>query len=200
MERKQIRFLKTLLFCMITVSSFCVLSVYATDGNTEVPSEIHDTLQTVTNILATIAGFVCVFKLAQIGIMYMLTGANEKSNAKTAILPWIIGAVICGGYLTIGNAVIDMIREHSGSVLDPGDPTQTVSTLGDSALGIIAIIAGAIAVGMLIYIGIRYMLSGAAGMAKVKNTILPWLIGAVIIAGASGITQVVMNLANGSGG
>ncbi|MBQ9267005.1 MAG: hypothetical protein IJ217_01815 [Clostridia bacterium] len=153
------------------------------------------TIGTITNILAVIAGFVCVGKLAQIGIMFMMTGANDKSQAKSAIVPWFIGAIVCGGYAVFGNAIINMMPKSS--VLSPGDPTQAINTVGTEILAVLAVLAGAAAVGMLIYIGILYMTKGAGGAAKAKNTLLPWLIGCVIVGGASGLAQTVMNLARG---
>ena len=188
---------KCLMAIMIISIIVCAGMVFASENEEEIPTEINNTLTDITRVLSAIAGIVCLFKLIQIGIMYMLTGANEKSTAKTAVLPWIIGAVVCGGYSIIGGAVIDMIRENSGGVLDPGDVGEKVNTIGNSALSIIAIVAGAVAVGMVIYIGIRYMLSGAQGMAKVKTTLMPWLIGALIIASASAITNVVMGIVGG---
>lgn len=193
-------------FCSINCiyAAYSPVNVDSYDGSDRaVSSDLTTTLGIITRILATIAGFVCVFKLIQIGIMYMMTGANDKSNAKSAMIPWAVGAVICGGYVVIGKAVIDLIEgaTKDGGVLSPvEDPTSVINSIGEEALGIIAVVAGAVAVGMLIYIGIKYMLSGAQGMAKVKNTLLPWLIGAVIVGGASGLAQAVINIAKSSSG
>lgn len=45
----------------------------------------------------------------------------------------------------------------------------------------------AIAIGMLIYIGIRYTLSAAEARADMKNTLIKYVIGAIVIAGADAI-------------
>ena len=66
----------------------------------------------VTQVLLTIAGLVCMGKLLQIGIMYMTKSIEEKSNAKTAVLPWLIGTIVCFGAGWIGRGII--------KILDPG--------------------------------------------------------------------------------
>ena len=49
-----------------------------------------------------------------------MSTAAEKSNAKQAILPWIIGTVVCFGAATIGGAIIDVFVKSGvpPSVLD----------------------------------------------------------------------------------
>ena len=63
-----------------------------------------------------------------------------------------------------------------------------------SILGIITVIAGAIAVGMLIFIGIKYMTKGAGAKAEVKDTLLPYLIGAVVIGSASFLANAALTM------
>ena len=63
-----------------------------------------------------------------------------------------------------------------------------------SILGIITVIAGAVAVGMLIFIGIKYMTKGAGAKAEVKDTLIPYLIGALLVAGASSLASVALGL------
>ena len=73
-----------------------------------VPSEVEATLVNITEILLLIGTAVCIGKVIHIGILYLTSTAMEKSQAKQAILPWIIGTVICFGAATIGGAVIDI--------------------------------------------------------------------------------------------
>ena len=72
--------------------------------------------------------------------------------------------------------------------------------VAQSILGIVALIAGFVATGMLIYIGIKYMTKGAGGKAEVKDTILPYLVGAVLVGGAAKIAQIALQLGGGGGG
>ena len=62
----------------------------------------------------------------------------------------------------------------------------------ESILGVVAVIAAAVAVGMLIYIGIKYMSKGAGAKAEVKDTLMPYLIGAILVGGASAIASAAI--------
>ena len=48
---------------------------------------------------------------------------------------------------------------------------------------------------MIIYIGIKYMTSGAGKKAEVKDTLLPYLVGAICVGAATTIASFAMNFA-----
>lgn len=75
-----------------------------------------------------------------------------------------------------------------------GGDTGAAMEIAETILGYIQFLAFAVAVGMVLVIGIKYMMSGANGVAKVKDTLMPYLIGAIIAGGASGITQFVIDM------
>ena len=55
---------------------------------------------------------------------------------------------------------------------------------------VLAVLAGGI-------LGIQFITSGAAGQAKVKEKLIPFALGALVIFGAFGIWRLVYNLLNG---
>lgn len=55
----------------------------------------------------------------------------------------------------------------------------------------------AVIVGMIL--GITYMMAGAVDKAKVKESIMPYLLGCIVIFGAFGIWKLVINVMNGVG-
>ena len=77
-------------------------------GDVVVPEEVYTTLVDITNILLLIGTAVCIGKIIHIGILYLTSTAVEKSNAKQALFPWILGTIICFGAATIGGAIIDL--------------------------------------------------------------------------------------------
>lgn len=72
-------------------------------------ADVNQTLTRITNIILIIGAGVCIGKCIQIGIMYVMSSANEKSNAKMALIPWLIGTNVCFGAATIGKFVINLI-------------------------------------------------------------------------------------------
>lgn len=55
----------------------------------------------------------------------------------------------------------------------------------------------AVIVGMIL--GITYMMTGAVDKANVKESIMPYLLGCIVIFGAFGIWKLVINVMNGVG-
>lgn len=64
----------------------------------------------------------------------------------------------------------------------------------NSILGVIYYISMAIAVGMIIYIGIKYMSSAANERASLKGNLINYVIGAVIIFAASNVLKIIWNI------
>ena len=71
-------------------------------------------------------------------------------------------------------------------------PAKSVGSISNVVLGVIQVVGTAIAVGMLIYIGIKYMTKGAGAKAEVKDTLLPFLIGAMLVFFATTIAGALL--------
>lgn len=72
-----------------------------------------------------------------------------------------------------------------------------VTKIGNQIIGIITTVGVVVAVVILLVLGIKYMMGSASEKAEYKKTMIPYLVGAILIFGASAITKVVVNLASG---
>ena len=109
MNKKKInKFLSNLITFIILIQMSSSVMATTTPA---MPGEVTTVLTEIINVLLTVAGIVCVFKIIQIGIKFMTASAADKSNAKTALIPWIIGTVVCFGASWIGGAVIDLFGD-----------------------------------------------------------------------------------------
>lgn len=66
--------------------------------------------------------------------------------------------------------------------------------LASNVLGFVQFVAYAIALGMLIYVGIKYVMASANEKADLKSALVKYVIGAIIIAGASTILGWIMQI------
>ncbi len=73
----------------------------------------------------------------------------------------------------------------------------SVTNVGNQIIGIITTVGVVVAVVVLLVLGIKYMMGSAAEKAEYKKTMIPYLVGAVLIFGASAITKVVVALGSG---
>ncbi len=74
--------------------------------------------------------------------------------------------------------------------------TDQVVDIGNQIIGIITTVGVVVSVVVLLVLGIKYMMGSASEKAEYKKTMIPYLVGAVLIFGASAITKVVVGLAS----
>ena len=71
----------------------------------------------------------------------------------------------------------------------------TVGGVGNTILGIIQVIGTVIAIGVLMVLGIKYMMGSAEEKAEYKKTMIPYLIGAVLLFAAVNLASYVVDIA-----
>lgn len=76
------------------------------------------------------------------------------------------------------------------------DSYDAIATISNAILSALSWVAYAIALAMLIVLGIKYLLSGANEKAKLKEKVFPYLIGVALIALCVTIAKSVANIAS----
>lgn len=112
MSRKWNRILSMVFTFFMIFSLFtCVFADASTkkDDNIANMKEILEPLIRITQVLLLVGAGVCIGKLIHIGILFVTSSAAEKSNAKMAMLPWVIGTFVCFGASTIGGFIIKIL-------------------------------------------------------------------------------------------
>lgn len=67
-----------------------------------------------------------------------------------------------------------------------------INTVGKNIVSIITTVGIIVAVIVLLILGIKYMMGSASEKAEYKKTMIPYLIGAVLIFGASAIAKAII--------
>ena len=76
----------------------------------------------------------------------------------------------------------------------PSGAQGQVTDISNKIIGVITTVGVVVAVIVLLVLGIKYMMGSASERAEYKKTMIPYLVGAVLIFGASAITKVVVAL------
>ena len=87
------------------------------------------------------------------------------------------------------DAIIDKMQP------DYSDSSE-IAGVGQKITNIISTVAIVIAVIVLLILGIKYMIGSASEKAEYKKTMIPYLVGAVLVFGAGAIAKVVVNMAS----
>lgn len=74
--------------------------------------------------------------------------------------------------------------------------TTNIMNLGNSIVTVVQVAGIVIAVVILLILGIKYMMGSAEEKADYKKSMIPYIVGAVIIFGATSIVKVVYDIAS----
>lgn len=74
--------------------------------------------------------------------------------------------------------------------------TGSVTKIGGQITGFIQVVGSVVAVAILIVLGIKYMMGSAEEKAEYKKTMLPYIIGAILIFAASNLAQMIYSFSN----
>ena len=110
--------------------------------------------------------------------------------------------------ITIVSTVLAILTmcAMSFAAADPGSlkpdvrGTEGVDTIGQRVMGILQAVGIIAAVIILMVLGIKYMMGSAEEKAEYKKTMIPYVIGAVLLFGATTIANAVYKFANGLNG
>ncbi len=141
-------------------------------------------MDSLVDMLTKIGIFTAVAIMMVLGIKYMTGSLEEKAEYKKTMLPYIIGCVLIVGASTIAPMIIDMFKD-----------VEEVEDAGNIILGVIQVIGSFLAVGVVMVLGIKYMMGSTEERASYKRSMLPYVIGAVLLFGAVNLTAMVVDMA-----
>lgn len=113
----------------------------------------------------------------------------KKSIKIIAIIGIIIITLSCISFV-YSFSVDDMI----GGDL-PAEQQNTIDNVGQNIVTIIGTIGSIISVVVLVALGIKYMMGSTEEKAEYKKTLLPYVIGASLLFGASIFSSIIYNIA-----
>lgn len=110
----------------------------------------------------------------------------KKFIAKILFITLLITSIIIN--ISFGFTISDL----NGNTNQLND----AKNVGSSILYILSIIGSASAIIFMIILGIKYMIGSTEEKAAYKRTLLPYLIGAIFVFGASIIANVIYSMFN----
>ncbi len=117
-----------------------------------------------------------------------------KKTSKILVALCIILMIVAISVVSYGST------DQAGQVLDKLNGQTTVSdtgitNLGNSIISVVQVVGIVIAVVILLILGIKYMMGSAEEKADYKKSMIPYIVGAVLIFAATSIVRVVYDLA-----
>lgn len=95
------------------------------------------------------------------------------------------------------DSTTDVLNKIKG---DGNVETNSLTTVGNNVVTIINVVGIVIAVIIMLIIGIKYMIGSASEKAEYKKTMIPYIVGAVLIFAGTSLVRVIYSLANSVSG
>ena len=91
----------------------------------------------------------------------------------------------------------NIILGFDASAWKPGEMTggNDIKNFGNTIIGFLQIVGSLVSVIALIIIGVKYMMGSVEEKAEYKKTMLPYIIGAVMVFGISNIMAIIVDVA-----
>ena len=107
-------------------------------------------------------------------------------------------SIYTGGNGSVGGtteSVVDPIEDPTYFTPIPGN-SEKLTSIGKTILAVINVVGVVVAVVALGIIGLRYMFGSVEERANYKETMIPYIIGLVMLGGITTIVNIIYNIAS----
>lgn len=118
-----------------------------------------------------------------------------KKTSKIIVALAIIFTILAIGvmsYATDGQAA-ELLKNLDGT---SDVTTDNIQNLGNSIIAVVRVVGVVIAVVILLILGIKYMMGSAEEKADYKKSMIPYIVGAVLIFASTAIVGVIYDMAS----
>lgn len=120
---------------------------------------------------------------------------NKTIKILSIILLIAVTLMLCASvtFAAVDGAAV--ITDLTGGTVDSSANTS-VTNMGKQIVAVVQTVGIVIAVVVILVLGIKYMLGSPEEKSEYKKTMVPYLVGAVLIFAATTIVNIIYNLAN----
>lgn len=144
--------------------------------NTTLPGSASNIIDTLANYINIIGTAVFIIVTTVLGIKYIFGSVEDKADIKESLVTLIVAAVFFFGWAHIRNLIIGT---NSNTFIFTQNAT-TLPQIVSKIFGIFVYVANFLAIGGIIYVGVKYLLSGASGRADLKGKSVQFVLGIIM--------------------
>lgn len=125
-----------------------------------------------------------------LGIKYMYGSAEAKSSVKDNLLTLLVACIFFFGWNAIWNILFN--SGTGGLILNEGGYENVVGNI----FKVISLAANILAVGGVIFMGIKYIFAGATGKAELKGKSGIFIVGVILAFCSVGVLNYISSVVN----
>ena len=134
------------------------------------------------DLIKMIGNVIFVAATTILGVKYIWGGVESKANVKDSLITLIVAALMFYGYTTLED------------ILNPQSLfSNTINNTVEYIYSLILYVCNFLAVGGIVYIGVRYMLAGAEGRASLKTKSVPVVLGIIMVYSTITFLNLIVN-------
>lgn len=118
-----------------------------------------------------------------------------KKTSKIIVALAIIFTILAIGvmsYAADAGALLESLDGKTGVTVEQGN----ITNLGNSIIAVVRIVGVVVAVVILLILGIKYMMGSAEEKADYKKSMIPYIVGAILVFASTAIVGVVYDMAS----
>lgn len=140
----------------------------------------------LVDLIKIVGNMIFVAVTVILGVKYIWGGVDAKADVKDSLMTLIVAAIVFYGWNTISGLFMNgnKLSFISGSA----------ETTAASIYNIVLYVCNFLAIGGIVYIGIRYMMAGAEGRSQLKAKSVPVVLGLIMVYATITFLNIIVGL------
>lgn len=160
-------------------------------------------LSQIANIIEIVGTGVIAIATVVLGIRYIIGSATQRADVKDNLITLLVACLFFFGWSNLREILISGVtfsgvgvtKVDGTSKFNLIDPSSLANTLGN-VFGIVLTVGKAVALVAIVYIGIKYVFSGAEGKSKLKEQGIYYIIGVILVFSTLNILTFISKAVN----
>lgn len=152
-------------------------------ASSAIANKNNNILSGVVSVIKAVGNIVFVTVTVLLGVKYIWGGVDSKASVKDSLVTLVIAALVFYGWDTL-SALFSPDKFLAGSA--EATATKIAST--------ILYVCNFLAVGGVVYVGMKYMMAGADGKAQLKAQSVPMILGIIMVFATVTFLNLIVGL------
>lgn len=209
---KKTKFLNALIMTVVMCifgcfTSFCYADFFSdagtwytnsqSTGNTgynQVSDAVTGTINEISNFIEVTGTAIIIIATVFLGVKYIFGSVNDKVKAKENLVSLLIACVFFFGWSSIRGLLITGTGASQQLIIYSGGGNtdyKSAVALIFSIMSVILRLAGVVGV---LFVGLKYIFSGAEGKAELKGKSIYMIIGIILVFAATVVLSSISNI------
>lgn len=160
-------------------------------GSYQTPEQVNTIIKTFTDMINVAGTTIIVVATIVLGIKYIIGTVESQTSAKEGLINLFIACIFFFGWTSIKNLLFP-----GNNFIFTSDNDVTYTNIVGRLFSTFTYIAQFIVVISIIYVGIKYIFSGATGKSELKGKSVYFIIGIILVFATTNVLSFISELIN----